>query len=395
VFRQRLLAKKQQSVRRLDGQVDDGGDAQVSSLTRVVLPLICVAIACLGIGIGVLLFAVLWRARHSAKMANVQHVPPLEPDLYGDVPPNETVTTTHDASAGTASRGGGGDVRGGGTGAAAPWGRLGFLDAVKLRKPTALLTHVYPAPWSNETRLPQVVHRPNLLAEVPREPSVSTLRHAPAVTTAPDYPPPVPLSAVSTMTNSFNEADDVMDLDLDAFLGLAASGGVVSLEAGGFKKVLPTSLSSIAESCHPHPPRVTEEIFWEGDPRSAEPQDPTRSDGAPSSLRLARGPPSVGAQDASRASPFSESASVTALRGTGSACLDDPRRALALLGASLCGEREGTPTLGSPASPRAVDCALSGGSERSGESRLSCDIESSSEASPVVNDEPCNSLLEV
>jgi hypothetical protein len=286
----------QQSERRLDDHGNEGGDSQVSKLTRVLLPLISVAIACLAIGLGVLLFVV-WRARHNPKTEVIRHIPPIdEPSLYEDIPPNDTVTTTHDVSAGTASGGGGGV----GDGSAALWGRVGFFDAVKVRKPNGLLIRKYPSPWINDTRLPQVVHRPNLHAEVVHRESNQRL----AAATTKD-PPLVPLSIVSTMTNSFNELDEVMDLDLDAFLGLAASGGI-TYEIGGFKTPASNGLSSIAE--YRPRPRGGEEIYWEGEPDPVEPQEPTKDDDARSSLRMAPAVSSLGASDTSKNLSFSESA---------------------------------------------------------------------------------------
>jgi hypothetical protein len=292
---QRLLALDQQLHRRLDPGTEeatsaqDDSDAQASQLTRLLVPLVCVAIACLVAASAILLFVVLIRTRNNANSAKVDsagtvhHIPPIAETSshppYGDIPFHETLTATHEASAGTPSAAGANANAGSSTRAAGFGGSIGMglLEAIKLRTRFTAPKFAF-APSDQQNCAPlQEVHRPNLLTSIHRQPSVvappdpaysaSHIRHQPH----PPHRDAVPLSIVSTMTNSFNnetdDDDEMLDMDLDLYLGLAAAALSSSsrewIEKGASNGTTTAALSSIEEG-DSSSRQLVEEIHWQG-----------------------------------------------------------------------------------------------------------------------------------
>jgi hypothetical protein len=291
---QRWLALDQQLHRRLDPgteeatSVQEQNDAQASQLTRLLVPLVCVAIACLVAASAILLFVVLVRTRNNANSAKmdsagtVHHIPPIAETSsrppYEDIPLNETLTATHEASVGTPSAAGananaGSSVRAAGFGGSIG---MGLLEAIKLRTRFPAPKFAFPPSDQNSAPL-QEVHRPNLLTSIHRQPSVvappepaysasSHIRHQPH----PPHRDAVPLSIVSTMTNSFNnetdDDDEMLDMDLDLYLGLAAAASSSSrewIEKGASNGTTTAALSSIEEG-DSSSRQLVEEIHWQG-----------------------------------------------------------------------------------------------------------------------------------
>jgi hypothetical protein len=293
---QRMLALDQQLHRRLDPgteeatSVQEQNDAQASQLTRLLVPLVCVAIACLVAASAILLFVVLVRTRNNANSpkidsaGTVHHIPPIAETSsrppYEDIPLNETLTTTHEPSAGTPSARANANAADS-TRAAGFGGNIGMglWEAIRLRTRSMAPKFAFPPSGEQNSAPPHEVHRPNLLTGIHRQPSVvaqpdpvfasSHIRHH---LHHPHHPHPhdaVPLSIVSTMTNSFNnetDDDDMLDMDLDLYLGLAAAASSSSrewIEKGASNGTTTAALSSIEEG-DSSSRQLVEEIHWQG-----------------------------------------------------------------------------------------------------------------------------------